>query len=98
MEGVMGNRKYVVYVAIIFLLAFTVAGLMRFGYVVFDRQVFDFQINPIIESGKVTNLREYTIVHEYIEMNFESDPDKFSNNPLMEQLDAMLGTYEKNYP
>lgn len=94
----MNNRQRLIYVAIGLLLAVILVGLMRFGYIVFDRQVFDFQIEPIIESGKVTNLREYTIVHEYIEMNFENNPDKFSNNQLMKQLEAMLRTYEKNHP
>ena len=94
----MDNRQCLIYVAIGLLLSVILVSLMRFGYIVFDRQVFDFQIEPIIESGKVTNLREYTIVHEYIEMNFENDPDKFSNNQLMEQLEAMLRTYEKNHP
>ena len=45
----------------------------------------------------VTYLREYTILHECIEMDFESDLDKFDINRLMDQLGILLGAYEQNF-
>jgi len=84
----------------IFLILFIFGALavwygFRAGYFVLDRNVFDFQINPIVRSGKITNINQYRIVHNYIEMKFEENPDKFENNPLMEKLDLMMGEFHE---
>ncbi len=87
-----------VLVVIVVLLMCSAVLLMRFGFIVFDRHVFDFQVQPIIKADKVTNIREYKIIHEYIEMSFEKDADKFASDPLFVRLDSMLGEYETTYP
>ena len=90
------NMKALAVIAV--LLVCSTVLLMRFGFIVFDRHVFDFQVQPIIKADKVTNIREYKIIHEYLEMSFERDPDKFASDPLFVRFDAMLGEYETTYP
>lgn len=88
--------KKLLIIAIVVFTLFIIA--MRYGYIVFDRYVFDFQINPIIRADRINNLREYRIVHEFIEMSFEQNLQKFASDPLFDRLDVMLGEYEKNNP
>ncbi|ADZ92015.1 hypothetical protein Marme_2790 [Marinomonas mediterranea MMB-1] len=79
---------------IIFLLTIIVVFLLfRYGVFVLDRNVFKFQINPILKKGVISNLRDFKIVHNYIEMCFERDPDKFERDPDMKKLDKMMGAY-----
>ena len=70
--------------------------LMRHGYIVFDRAVFDFQINPILNKGRIDNLRDYRVVHNYIEQTFEKDPDLMENNPKIDLCNEMMGDFHEN--
>jgi hypothetical protein len=67
--------------------------LFRFGVVVLDRKVFDFQINPILSRGRIRNIREYKVMHNYIEMLFERDPDGFTENSDTTKLNKMMNKY-----
>ena len=80
---------------IIFLIAIaiTLFLLFRFGVIVLDRNVFGFQVNPILKRGIIRNSREYRVMHNYIEMLFEQDPDNFNQNPNTEKLNSMMNVY-----
>ncbi len=67
--------------------------LFRFGVVVLDRKVFDFQVDPILSRGRIRNIREYKIMHNYIEMLFERDPDGFNENSDTAKLNKMMNAY-----
>ena len=67
--------------------------LFRFGIVVLDRKVFNFQIDPILSRGRIRNIREYKIMHNYIEMLFERDPDGFNESSDTIKLNKMMNTY-----
>lgn len=67
--------------------------LFRFGIVVLDRKVFNFQIDPILSRGKIKNIREYKIMHNYIEMLFERDPDEFHESSDTTKLNKMMNAY-----
>ena len=41
--------------------------LLKFDYVVFDRNVFEFQISHIVKRGKINNLREYNAILNAVE-------------------------------
>ena len=69
----------------------------RAGYFVLDRNVFNFQINPILRKGKISSLNQYRIVHNYLEMKFEQDPNAFENSEIITRLNSMMVKYhEKN--
>jgi hypothetical protein len=67
--------------------------LFRFGIVVLDRKVFDFQIDPILRRGRIRNIREYKIMHNYIEMLFERDSGGFNESSDTTKLRRMMNTY-----
>jgi len=94
----MGKRKMTVIIIIFSLFLFVLWLAFRVGIFVLDRQVFDFQINPIIRRGEIKNLRQYDIVHNYIEMKFETDPDDFKRNPTIKKLNAMMVRYHEKHP
>lgn len=82
---------------IVFLLVIIVIFLsLRSGYLVIDRYVFGFQINPIIRSGEIKTVRQYRIVHNYIEMKFEQDHSDFETSPEIEQLNSMMVKYHED--
>lgn len=93
----MGNRIMAV-IIIISLVIFGVWLAFRVGIFVLDRQVFDFQVNPVIRSGEIKNFRQYDIVHNYIEMKFETDPDGFKTNPTIKKLNEMMVRYHELHP
>jgi len=74
-------------------LAILVFLLFRYGVFVIDRKVFDFQASPIIKRGVIRNIREYRIMHNYIEMLFEKDPNGSSSNHDSKKLDSMMSAY-----
>ncbi|MCH8499073.1 MAG: hypothetical protein LAT63_11390 [Marinobacter sp.] len=78
---------------LVFALLLVVFGLFRFGVIVLDRQVFGFQINPILRRGKIRNIREYKIMHNYIEMLFERDPELFNQSPDTAKLNSLMNAY-----
>ena len=63
-----------------------------------DRNVFGFQINPILRRGEIKNINQYRIVHNYIEMVFENDPELFHKDPSIERLNSMMGKYHADHP
>lgn len=67
--------------------------LFRFGIVVLDRKVFNFQVDPILSRGRIRNIREYKIMHNYIEMLFERDPDGFNGSSDTKKLNEIMNTY-----
>ena len=84
---------------LIFLLVILVVLYLLFkeGFVVLDRKVFGFQINPIVKRGEIRNIREYKIMHNYIEMLFEQNPDKFEKSSETSKMNKMMNLYhEKN--
>jgi len=69
--------------------------LMKYGYIVFDRNVFYFQVSHIIERGKINNIREYKVMHNYIEMLFERDAHEFNKNPAVDKLNLMMNEFHE---
>jgi hypothetical protein len=67
--------------------------LFRSGIVVLDRKVFNFQVDPILSRGRIRNIREYKVMHNYIEMLFEQDPDGFNENSNTTKLNKMMNEY-----
>jgi hypothetical protein len=94
----MGTMKFEAIALVLGLLISVAWVSMRFGYIVFDRCVFDFQINPVLDSGVINNLREYDIVHQYVEMKFEENPDDFERDADINKLDSMMGRYREKNP
>lgn len=80
---------------IIFLivLAIVILLLFKFGVIFLDRNVFCFQVNPILKRGEIRNIREYRIIHNYIEMLFEKDPDGFNQSPNTKNMNIMINVY-----
>lgn len=72
-------------------------GLFRFGVIVLDRKVFDFQVKPILNRGKIRNIREYRVMHNYIEMLFERDPELFNQNPETAKLNSMMNAFDRGH-
>ena len=72
--------------------------LFRLGFIVLDRNVFGFQVKPILKRGSIKNIREYTIMHNYIEMLYEKDPESFSQSANSERLNSMLNEYHNRNP
>lgn len=83
------------YLIILILLIAFVFTLFRFGFFVIDRNVFDFQINPIIRKGKISNLRDYKVVHNFIEQTFEKDPRLMENNPKIDVCNKLMADFHK---
>ena len=88
------NTKMVYQIGIITLILLLFLGF-RSGYFVIDRFVFGFQINPIIRSGEIQTIQQYKIVHNYIEMKFEQDPNEFENSPEIEKLNKMMVVFHE---
>lgn len=65
----------------------------QMGYFVLDRNVFGFQISPVLKRGKIENLRQYRIVHNYLEMQFEKSPGHFSNDEIVKKLNSMMSEF-----
>ncbi|AOW76896.1 hypothetical protein A3Q34_08530 [Colwellia sp. PAMC 20917] len=65
----------------------------KFGYIVLDRKVFRFQVSHILKRGRINNIREYRVIHNYIEMLFENDPDSFEVNPSLPLLNKMMNDF-----
>jgi hypothetical protein len=78
---------------LVFALLLAVFALFRFGVIVLDRHVFGFQVNPILRRGKIRNIREYKIMHNYIEMLFERDPELFDQSPDTAKLNSLMNAY-----
>ncbi|EGG92877.1 hypothetical protein IMCC1989_2334 [gamma proteobacterium IMCC1989] len=87
------GKKVMVFLIILTIISMALWLAFRVGYFVLDRNVFGFQINPIVRNGEIKNINQYRIVHNYVEMKFEEDPDTFENNPLMKKLDKMMGEF-----
>jgi hypothetical protein len=79
---------------LVFALLLLVFVLFRFDIIVLDRQVFGFQVNPILRRGRIRNIREYKIMHNYIEMLFERDPDLFNESPDTARLNTLMNAYD----
>ena len=88
------NTKMVYQIGIIALILVLFLGF-RSGYFVIDRFVFGFQINPIIRSGEIQTIQQYKIVHNYIEMKFEQDPNEFEKSPEIEKLNKMMVVFHE---
>jgi hypothetical protein len=69
--------------------------LFRSGVIVLDRKVFQFQIDPVLERGEIANLRDYKIVHNFIEMMFDRDPDLFEKCPKIRKLNGMMNRFHE---
>jgi hypothetical protein len=67
--------------------------LFKFGYIVLDRKIFRFQVSHILKRGRINNIREYRVIHNYIEMLFEIDPDTFEVNPSLPLLNKMMNDF-----
>ncbi len=67
--------------------------LMKFGFIVLDRNVFEFQISHIESRGGIENLREYRAVQGFVEQEFEIDPNKFESSRRIESLNKMLADF-----
>lgn len=78
---------------LMFALLVVVFALLRLGVIVLDRHVFGFQVNPILRRGKIRSIREYKIMHNYIEMLFERDPELFNQNPETARLNSLMNAY-----
>lgn len=87
---------------ILLLAALIVAGCILFGFrsglIVLDRNVFGFQIDPIIKSGTIANINQYRIVHSYLEMKFEENPDSFESSETITKLNSMMAAFHENNP
>ena len=70
--------------------------LMRAGVIVLDRNVFEFQSKPIINRGEIRNIREYKVIHNYIEMRFEKDPIGFESRQETKKLNKLMNDYHAN--
>ncbi len=83
---------------LICVLIVTIFVLMKTNFIVFDRSVFEFQISGILKRNKISNLREYTAIHNYIEQTFEKDPDYFGTSDTIKQCNAMMVKYHDENP
>lgn len=72
--------------------------LFRVGVFVLDRNVFWFQIDPILKSGEIRNINQYRIVHNYVEMMFERDPDRYDKDPKVKRANEILVEYHDSNP
>jgi len=86
--------KFTVFIAA-FLIGLTFF-LLKFDYVVFDRNVFDFQISHIVKRGKINNLREYNAVLNAVEQRFGRDNEGFASDPTVEKLNGLLAAYHQD--
>ncbi len=75
-----------VFMAVVFL-------LFKQGLIVLDRNVFKFQIDPVLKRGKITNRRDYKIVHNFIEMSYDKDPDSAEQFPKVKKLNDMMAKF-----
>ncbi|CCN34753.1 exported hypothetical protein [Vibrio nigripulchritudo SO65] len=66
----------------------------RFGFIVLDRCVFEFQLTPILKRGEIANLREYSVVHQYIEMKFEQDSESFQESEKIDRLNEIISNFD----
>ena len=82
---------------LIFALLLVTFLLFKFGVIVLDRKVFGFQVNPILHRGKIRNLREYRVMHNYIEMLFEQDPELFNQSPKTAKLNSMMNAFDREH-
>ncbi len=78
-----------------FIVVLFVAGylLMKFNFILIDRNVFDFQISHILERGSIQNQREYSAILNAVEQRFEKDNKGFASDSLVEKMNSMLADY-----
>ena len=69
--------------------------LLKYDYIVLDRNVFDFQISHILKRGKINNLREYNAILNSVEQRFEQDNEGFASDPTVEKLNELLAAYDQ---
>ncbi len=70
--------------------------LLKLNFVVFDRNVFNFQISHIEARGHISSLREYRAIHNFVEQEFDRDPDRFESSSRIAALNQMLTDFHAN--
>ncbi|EGU58832.1 hypothetical protein VINI7043_03296, partial [Vibrio nigripulchritudo ATCC 27043] len=49
---------------------------------------------PILKRGEIANLREYSVVHQYIEMKFEQDSESFQESEKIDRLNEIISNFD----
>ena len=80
----------------IFAVVIVVLALMKLDFIVFDRNVFYFQISHIERRGEILNTHEYRALLNYVEGLFERDPESFGADPRIEVYNEMLAAFHKD--
>jgi len=69
--------------------------LLKLGFIVFDRNVFGFQISHIRKRGRINNLREYNALLNSVEERFEKDNEGAATDPTIKELNALLVDFDQ---
>lgn len=81
------------------LIAIVVVGivlvLMKLDFIVFDRNVFGFQISHIRKRGSINNLREYNAILNAVEERFEDDNEGAATDSVIKELNTLLADFHR---